>query len=315
MVLAFATMASVACADPSGRIAAGKTSTTVPFDFSRNHIAVLALINGRGPFLFLLDSGAERNVIDKSLVKTLGLKIRGGGHIRGIGSQRVGTLQTENTTVQIGDAAIPDQKFLTYDFTDLRKALPAFQGILGINVLKDFVVRLDYAHSLLTLTLPVGFNHHKGGIVLPLSFTYDHIPQVDGRIDGLNGKFKIDTGDDSVITLYTPFIERNSLKTKYAPQNQPSPRYGAGGETQVIEVPDLLFHIEGIDANLDAHLPVMLSLAQSGTTTDKESAGQVGNGFLQAFTVTIDDSRKQIIFEPRTDLGQVTPAKEPEKKP
>lgn len=308
---ALAVMSPHASADPLGHIPAGRTSITVPFVLSQNHIVVSVLVNGKGPLLFLLDSGAERNVMDEALVRALKLKTNGGGHIKGFGSQSVASLQTENTTVQIGDATLPKQKFITYDFSDWKKVFGAkFAGSLGGNVFNSFVIQVNYSRPQLTLTLPTGFTYHGSGVSLPLTFSAHHVPEIEGKIEGITGKFKIDTGSGAALTLYAPFVEENGLRTKYASQSQTSTSYGAGGASKVKVVPSLLFQFGGIDT----HIPVEMSLARSGIASEKDTAGSIGGWLLRSLIVTLDYSRKEIIFEPQTESDQPAPATEPEKE-
>ncbi len=235
----------------------------------------------------------------------VGLKTQGGGHIKGFGSQIVGTLQTENTTIQIGDATILEQKFLTYDFSALGKFdSTKFAGFLGENIFNDFVVQVDYDRSQLTLTLPKPFAYHGTGIILPITFNKHHVPHIDAKLEGITGKFNIDTGASEALTLYTPFVENNGLRAKYASQSQTFPLYGVGGESKVQVVPNLLFQFGGIDI----HLPVELFEAKSGLASNKDIAGNIGGWLLRNFDVTFDYSRKQVIFELHSDVNQSAPA-------
>lgn len=300
-----------ASADSSGHIAAGKIATTVPFILNQDHVVVSVLVNGEGPFLFLLDSGAERNVMDEALVRALKLKISGGGRIKGFGSQTVASLQTGNATVQIGDATLSKQKFITYDFSDWKKVFGAkFAGILGGDVFNSFVIQVNYSRPQLTLTLPTGFAYHGSGVSLPLTFSAHHVPEIEGKIEGITGKFKVDTGSGAALTLYAPFVEKNGLRTKYASQSQTSTSYGAGGASKVQVVPSLLFQFGGIDT----HVPVEMSLARSGIASEKDAAGSIGGSLLRSLILTLDYSRKEIIFEPQTEADQPASAKEPEKE-
>src|SRR5208337_2920031 len=84
-------------------------------------------------------------------------------------------------------------------------------GLIGYEVFKRFVVQVDYERSVLTLIVPSAFDNHGDGIVVPFQFN-EHIPQVEGEIDGIPGKFDIDTGSRSSVDLLRPFAEKHDLK-------------------------------------------------------------------------------------------------------
>jgi hypothetical protein len=46
--------------------AGGRNSATVPFDLVDNHIVISALLNGKGPFRFVLDTGGNDTVTPAS---------------------------------------------------------------------------------------------------------------------------------------------------------------------------------------------------------------------------------------------------------
>ena len=304
LVFAFIALASAALADPPCQIADGKASTTVPFVFSTNHVFVMAFVNGKGPFQFVLDSGAERNVLDTSLLRSLNLKTRGKFHINGTGPQSVPSSQTENCVIQIGDATLPEQKFITYDFSGLKKlASTDISGVLGRNVFRDFVVKVDYGIPQIVLTLPAKFVYSGAGTILPLSFDQYHTPQIDGSVDGFAGKFNIDTGFNDPLLLYAPFVQKNGMQAKYAAQGQASKVVGAGGSAKIQIAPALPFQFGGFSVTLGVEMSVELS----GVTTDKDAAGQIGNQLLQYFNPTFDYSHNRIIFEQPSAVGQATP--------
>ena len=300
-----AALSSAALADPPGQIAGGKASTTVPFLLVQNHILVSVSVNGKGPFLFLLDTGAESNALDTTLVRSLNLKTKGEVQINGTGPQSVPAAQTENSTVQVGDATIPDQNFITYDFSDLRKlSSTAVVGALGRDVFRDFVVKIDYGTSNLVLTLPSQFVYQGTGTVLPLSFSQHHIPQIDGDMDGFKGKFNIDTGYNNPLLLYAPFVQKNSLRAKYAARSQASDFVGAGGSAKTQIIPALPFRFGGFSLTVG----VGMLEESGGATSRQDAAGQIGNQLLSYFNPTFDYSHNRVIFEQPSHPAQSAPA-------
>ena len=60
-------------------IAGGKTSTTLPFELIDNRVFVEVHLNGRGPFHFILDTGANGFSLADTTVQKLGLQDRRSG--------------------------------------------------------------------------------------------------------------------------------------------------------------------------------------------------------------------------------------------
>ncbi len=316
LLLTFAALPSLTLADPPVPAASVTVPILTPKSLNgHSFIVVPTKINNAGPFLLILDSGAERNVADPSLPREANLKIQGGGHIKGIGPQTEGSLQTEETTLQLGAATVSRQKFMTFTMDAVRKASGiGVSGFLGENIFKAFVVRIDYAHSLLTLTPPDQFHASETGVrvIMPLSFDKAHRPQIDAQVEGIPGKFMIDTGSDATVILNSPFAKKNGLQARYASQGHTITTVGAGGEAKVQVVPSLRLQIGSITIT---GIPVGLSQAQSGLETETDTAGAFGGALLRHFILTFDYSRKQLIFEPPADLAQAAPTQGSTAKP
>lgn len=110
-------------------------------------------------------------------------------------------------TLQVGDAALTDQLFAVYPMESFASVEGVEDsGLIGYEVFKRFVVKVDYEHSTITLTVPAAFAYQGNGAKLPF-ISNVHIPQVDGALDGIPGKFDIDTGSRSCLDILKPFVE------------------------------------------------------------------------------------------------------------
>jgi hypothetical protein len=298
------TLSTSAMGDVS--LASGETPTQVPFVLNNyNQIVVPAWINGQGPFLFILDTGAERNIMVTGVAKSLGLKTRGSFHVMGFGPQRIDATQTNNITIRIGDVSLSDQKFVTLDFSKIQAVFGGHtvQGLLGANIFKNFVVRIDYAHRMLSLALPSMAPDHGDGIALPLRFNKASCPRIDGKADGIAGVFNIDTGAEGGLLLYVDFVERNRFLKRFASQLQDTTVLGVGGETRTQTIPVMRLDLGSISMTG----PVSLALDQDRMTSSKDAAGTIGEDILSTMTVTFDYSHKRIIFEPPSEAASGTP--------
>ena len=293
---------SAAAAATDFSIAGGKSSTVVPFALVDNRIFVKVKLNGKGPFNFILDTGADA-VVRPELARDLGLHSEINGEGFGAGEKPVLTGTTHVAQIQIGDVRIDDEPFSVMSFADTPHVFGSVpvDGVIGRPVFERLVVAIDYERHLVTLTLPQRFQYHGTGTVVAFERRSDrNLPIIQGELDGVVGKFGIDTGTRSAVLLYGPFIEGNHLRAKYAPKVEGITGWGFGGpvRSQVARAQSLKL------GPVEAHnLVVRLSLQRSGALTSTALAGLVGPDVLDQFNVVFDYSRRHIIFEKNSQYG------------
>ncbi|HVP67906.1 MAG TPA: aspartyl protease family protein [Anaeromyxobacteraceae bacterium] len=282
---------------PDFAIAGGKTSTAVPLALVNNHIYIEAKLNGQGPFRLLCDTGGA-NIVTPEVAKKIGLRTEGALQGRGVGekSEDIGLARVE--TVAVGDATVRDQVFAVYPMGQLSDVEGlSVDGLIGYEVFKRFVVEVNYGSSQLVLMLPSAFRYQGKGIAVPFQFN-NHIPQVEGALDGLPGKFDIDTGSRSSVDLLGPFVVQHDLRKKYATTSVLVTGWGVGGPARsyVTRARELRL------GEVVVRDPVLLLSAQEkGAFSDPYVAGNVGGGVLRRFNVTFDYGAKRMYLEPNAN--------------
>jgi hypothetical protein len=282
---------------PDFALAGGKTSTTVPFELLNNHIYVEVKLNGKGPYRLMCDTGGA-NIVTPELAKELGLSSEGAFEGRGVGekSEDIGVTKVEK--VEIGDATIANQVFMVFALGPFGavEGVPQL-GLVGYEVFKRFVAKVDYEKRLLTLSLPSVFNYHGTGTVVPFTFN-EHIPQVQGSLDGIAGKFDIDTGARDSVSILAPFAEQHGLKEHYGATVGAVTGWGVGGPARGLVTRAKTLRL----GTLEVAGPVVdLSQQKKGAFIDPYVAGNVGGGVLKRFNVTFDYGRQRLIFEPNAN--------------
>jgi hypothetical protein len=278
---------------PDFVIAGGKTSTTIPFELHNNHIYMQAKLNGKGPFELLCDTGGA-NIVTPELAKEIGLKYEGVLQGRGVGEKSEDVALTKIQTLQVGEATLSDQVFAVYPLSTLQnvEGLP-MHGLIGYEVFKRFVVKIDYENSRLTLMMPSSFSYSGSGTAVPFKFN-GHVPQVEGEIDAIPGKFDIDTGSRTSLTILAPFAEKHNLKAHYGAKVQAVVGWGVGGPARGLVTRANVLKL----GNVTVENPLTeLSLQTKGAFTDPYVAGNVGAGVLKRFNIIFDYNRQQLIFE------------------
>jgi Aspartyl protease/PDZ domain len=278
---------------PDFAIAGGKSFTAVPFELLNNHIYVEVKLNDKGPFRMLCDTGGA-NIVTPALARELGLKAEGALQGRGVGekSEDVGLVKLQS--LRVGDATLSNQVFDVFPMEAFSavEGIP-INGLVGYEVFKRFVVRVDYEHNQMVLTVPSAFTYKGEGTVVPFQFNA-HIPQVDGAIDGIEGKFDIDTGSRSSLSVLGPFAEKHELKARYGADLEAVTGWGVGGAARSLVTRAKVLQL----GKVEVQAPVTeLSLQKTGAFVSPYVAGNVGAGVLKRFNITFDYPHQQLIFE------------------
>ncbi len=115
--------------------------------FAQKRFAVVpVLVDGQGPYDFLLDTGSTTSVVDRNLAKELGLKPLGRTVIRtASGTERVPIARIHE--MRIGSRSTETVLVLISKMDGLRKLDKNIRGILGFNFLSRFRYTLDYEHQ------------------------------------------------------------------------------------------------------------------------------------------------------------------------
>jgi len=285
---------------PDFRFTGGKTSTTVPFRLEDNKIILPVRINGEGPFEAELDSGGNY-ILQPALATRLRLKAMGASQNGGGGAGFVAAGHTTVRTLDIGGVRLANQVYKVLPFSG---AAPE-RTLLGLQIFKRFVVRLDFDRQTLTLTRPQGFAYRGGGTAVPFHFQSNQ-PEVNGAVDGIAGTFCIDTGDNGSLLLIAPFVRRYGLAGRYA-ATLPYGGTAVGGATHGLMTRAGRLTLSGADGRpaVSASGPLTrLSTQAGGFDADLYVSGNVGVGVLKQFNLVFDYSRQRIIFEKNRGYGR-----------
>jgi hypothetical protein len=286
----------------------GGNSATIPFhELPDGHIVVPVTVNGQ-PAEFWLDTGGINSMLPEA-AKRLGITGKGSMSSSGAGGKQVHAKVGKAAKLKLGGKiTLHNQTFHIHSFlpgkskhhhnTKKRK----FAGTIGYRVIKQFVVRIDYAHRKLTFIRPQAFDSTNAGTAVPFRFI-GTTPFVKGSIDGISGLFKIDTGAPGLI-LTTPFATKHHLYARY----KSTPAYtvglgiGGGYKARIARAGKLML------GSVTVHKPVVkLSTMNRGAFASKAYAGNVGGKILRQFTVTLDYAHHKIYLKPNKNYD--TPMK------
>lgn len=279
----------------------GAASATMPFKLVMGRlIEIHATINGR-PVRLLLDTGGAE-IVSPALAKSLKLRLQGGSKSHGWGAKAVVTQMARVQTLTLGGrVTLHHQVFRILPLGNVKKVVDTEKtGLVGYEIFKRFVVRIDYAHKKLTLIKPSAFNPENAGRVLPLAFVGGALPTIRGSLDGFKGEFTIDTGMGASLIMWTPFVMRHHLLSRYKMSAPIATGGGIGGGLSARYATAGVFMFGPIAIKNPL---VLFTTSQQGSLALKDAAGNIGGGILNRFTVTFDYAHQRMYLKPNAKLN------------
>lgn len=174
-------------------------------------MTVPVMVNGQGPFQFVVDTGADRTVISSELAQRLGLRNAGTARLHAMGGER-----------DVRIVAIDSVSVSTNTARDVRAAaLPArnigADGLLGIDSLKGQRIIMDFKAQTMTI-VPSSKNDGSaaddvGMIVVTAKTRLGQLVMVDADANGQKVWVVVDTGAQSSVgntKLRQLMLKRNS---------------------------------------------------------------------------------------------------------
>ena len=267
-------------------------TATVPFVLYGGLIMVEVSIDGAKPLPFILDTGGLNLLTPQAAAK---LHIAGAGNqaVQGVGAtQSMQLAQVKN--YRVGNVVMRDQRFLIVKLplllTDRGEREP-IAGLIGYELLRRFVTRVEYDRHMLTFTPLASFHGLPAVASLPIVFN-DRTPQIRARVDGVAGTFNLDTGDAGDLTIFAPFAKANGI--------HPSGKASAGkarGAGGAIELVNARIDSLAIGPFMLTQPPTSFTAPASGAFASTMLAGNIGYGVLSRFVLTFDYEHRRLYLQ------------------
>ncbi|HJU19224.1 MAG TPA: aspartyl protease family protein [Stellaceae bacterium] len=279
------------------------SEAVVPTSIEAGAVIVNVVVNGRGPFPMMFDTGAQ-DAVTPETAAALGLKAEGSGSVRDSGGNSIPVTYAKVRNLRLGNVEMADQPFaivpLPRYLTD-RGGRPPLAGVIGNELLAHFAVRLDYEGRTLTLRPAQGFDDHGNGTKVPLRLR-GKAPAVSAAADGIPGVFVLDTGSVGALTLRREFVEKHGLEARH-PSALRVKSISAAGPFEAILTRLDRFDVAG--SRIDRPAARFPSTTGKGLVfTDID--GSIGYEILRQFTITFDYERRNLWFEHSGAFGTRT---------
>jgi hypothetical protein len=280
---------------------------SIPFELVTRHIVLKVKVNNSAPLSFVFDTGDTVGLIDLERARGLGLNLQGQVHVGGAGSTTLSGAFVKDaawTLPGLDGFSQPIQAALP--FADLSSRFGhAFDGIVGSDFIKKFVVEVDYRAGVIRLHDKDKFTYSGPGETIPIQFNQQGHPIVDGEVTPiggapLKGKFVLDLGAGGCLALYSPFVAEHHLPGSGLKTIKLIGAGGAGGQTngQVGRVAELKIGTFKI-----ANPITIFSEDKHGAFASSALAGNIGQQVASKFKVFLDYDHKRIILEPTATFG------------
>lgn len=277
----------------------------VPFEYSNHFIIVKLIFNDVFPLKFIVDTGAEHTILTKREISDL-MQVNYQRRFPIMGADMKTELFAYLATgvrLKISNMYFTNNAILVLEedyFKFEESAGMDIHGILGADILKRFVIKIDYGRRVITFYDPSVFKKPDGKSMQLNTVFRRNKPYLfaDIKMDNdhhLQTKLLMDTGASLALLLHT----NTDLKIT-VPPNVVRTNIGMGlGGT----IEGFVGRITSLELNAQWPLNAVITNFQDiGVIPDTSFLygrhGIVGNQALNRFVVTIDYPREKVYIEP-----------------
>jgi len=288
----------------------GVKKVEIPFEYENNFIIVQVLFNDVFPLKFIFDTGAEHTILTQREITDL-LQINYERRFTIIGSD----LSTELYAYLARGVKLKIHNLLALNRSILVLEEDYFrfeeygginvQGIIGADLFRQYIVKIDYRRKMITLydpahfeppkghfkEFPIEIERHKPYLMANTSLTKDTI---------LRGKYLLDTGASISLLLYTNTNSAFDLPERLI---RSKIGMGLGGFLQ-----GFMGRVNGIEIggnNLEGVITNFQELSgKVDTAFTNNRNGIIGNQILNRFEIIIDYIHGKLYLQPEKNIRQ-----------
>jgi len=284
------------------------TPVTIPFELVTRHIVVKVRINDSRPLSFVFDTGDKVGIVDTDVAKELGLKLDGQLRVGGAGADSLpGSFVKEATWSLPGLAGFSQPISIAIPLGRMAaRAGHDFDGIIGSDFIKQYVVEVDYQNRVLKLHDRDKFAYSGAGESIPIQLNQMGYPLVDGEVipsngESIKGKFVLDLGSSGSLVLMSPVVTQHNLLGNGMKTIKALGVGGAGGQSngQIGRVRSLQ-----IGKFTIANPITLFSEDKAGAMATNQLVGNIGQLIAGKFKVFLDYTHTRIILEPNSTFAQ-----------
>ena len=284
-----------------------RTPVTLPFELVTRHMVLPVVVNKSRPLAFVLDTGNRMGVIDVDRARELGVTLAREVRVGGVGPEAVTGYSVQNASFTIeGLPGFSQPITLAIPLRALAARFGHdFDGILGSEFIKEFVVEINYDAKTITLHDRETFQYSGPGASLPVSLNASGHLLIEAQVtpvgkSPISGTFVIDLGSGGILALHSPIVREHGLPGPDVKTIASLGRGGTGGETtgRIGRIAALT-----IGPFTLRDVPTHFSEDTAGAFANSAVHGNIGQQIMGRFRIYLDYSRHRIILEPTAALA------------
>lgn len=288
--------------DRGNQAGADRDAQHMPFELASSVVFVQVRINESDPLWFVLDSGSDNSYISVGAAKALGLRLVKTGEGAPVAGGSVQESVVRNVSVSVAGVRLQNQTILAGSFFQSFEPVIGhrWDGILGGDFIRRFVVEIDYEARVVTLSDSKSFQYRGRGEVLPIKLI-GTTPAIRGKLvqsgqPPVEGYYAIDTGGSAGVALFGPFIKKHSLIDR-AQKTISVSAPNIGGQMKA-----LIGRVTSLQLG-----QIIISNPIAGFSRDATFGGfdgNIGGEVLSRFSIILDYSRRRVILEPNQHFAE-----------
>ena len=280
--------------------------TRLPLRVSYNRLWTPVKLDGKGPFRFMIDTGADDYVVDPGFAEETGLK-------KTLSRDVAGLVGDENRNVYWASQVVIGDALKDQNVTMISGHLGDFVvGAIPAWVLGAFTTELDFPAGEMRIydgggppldgfeRVRLAHRERRLGGHLNAATIVDPSLMTDVVLNGKTLRVCIDTGSPNALTLYPPAVRRMGLWN--ADKWLPSPGRGVTGafDGRTVRLDTLQFGGSTLERPL-------INLIDPTRTSygSEEIDGLLGMDMIRRFNLVLDAKQHALWLKPNPMLGQV----------
>jgi predicted aspartyl protease len=265
----------------------------VPFELVKNEPVAKVMINGRGPFNMMLDTGTDPSAIDLATAESIGIKRSTKGQAAsGSGTERALAYDCKFESVGLGGLSVRNLDAAAIDLSKLSEKIGIkIDGVLGYSLFRNRVVQFDYpAHTLRFFdSMPAT----RSPEAFSTKFRYADNVLIEGvLVNGVAAVANLDTGSSSSFTISPRAIEKLGLADAAA-QGTVKTSVGYNGRSEIREGKVGSIQV----GTISVASPTVMFMPKGAGYDNSAWDINIGNGFFKDYVVTFDYKNKVVRVE------------------
>jgi hypothetical protein len=188
-----------------------ESTITLPMHWFDKKPVIEAKINGKGPYQFFFDTGAQGPVLGLDLVEELRLQVVGKGEVTSPGGKGIPSKQVR-FGLEVGGLSVKDVSAFAFDRARLYRDPAAPRGVLSPGVFSGYLVIFDFPRE--RFLIRKGELPSADGVTIFACDRKRRIPAVPIHVAGQKVFAHVDTGAPGGLTLPLSMASKLPLAEK-----------------------------------------------------------------------------------------------------